>query len=236
VRHAAVRRASNQELVVLDVGCGNGYTLLQLALELPHCRFVGIEYNEKLRNLAGEQVRGCSNVDIKAGDVRLRDPEFAKADVVICQRVLINLMSYRDQRQALDNIVSMAKSNGHLIFVEAFASALDWLNVARKEFRLPPLKQAHHNLYLPDNFYEHSDLLGETLPGLTVQQNLLSTHYYVSRVLHAAITHYSGQTDFRNSHFVQFMSAALPDGIGNYAPLQVHCFRKRAADTAKQHS
>jgi hypothetical protein len=32
----------------------------------------------------------------------------------------------------------------------------------------------------------------------------------------------------RNSHFVRFFSAALPDGIGDYSPLRIHTFEKAA--------
>lgn len=214
----------NVPLSVADVGCGNGYTLAEIAEHYPGASLAGFEFNAALRAIAERRFTGGS-ATVMAGDIR--DAQFAggrKFDVVICQRVLINLLDPRDQKTALDNIISATAPDGRLIFIEAFTSGLSRLNAARAEFGLPPIPQAEHNLYLNDDFFDDAPLMPFRDPYWEVSPNELSTHYYVSRVLHPAL---SGNRPFvRNSEFVRFFSQALPDAIGDYTQLRILAFTR----------
>jgi SAM-dependent methyltransferase len=227
----AERAGGDAELSVLDVGCGNGYTIKQLAIDMPQYAYIGVEHNDKLRDLAIVQNNTSENVRIIPGDIRQRqsiDIPDCSVDTLLCQRVLINIMSDADSADALHNIISLVKPGGYLLFIEAFLSGLNNLNNARSEFSLASIPPAYHNKYLSDNFFSHPELTQCHLPNFSLAPNTLSTHYYVSRVLHAVLLQQQGDKNFkRNSHFVHFLSSALPDGIGNYAPLQFRIFRKR---------
>jgi SAM-dependent methyltransferase len=214
-------------LSVLDVGCGNGYTLHRLLAALPGHRYLGVEHNAKLRGIA------AGRATVIPGDLRdLATIELApaSADVVICQRVIINIMDLADQRRALENVVALAKPGAGLLFIEVFASALAHLNEARAEFEFEPIPPAVHNLPLPDDFFTHPALAPFPSP-YGHAENELSTHYFVSRVLHPAMLKATSSPHefIRNSHFVRFFSAALPDGIGDYSPLRIKVFSKRPA-------
>lgn len=224
------RHAAAAQLAILDVGCGNGYTLARVAEAFPRARCIGLEPNAKLRSLAKQQTRNLKHVKILNGD--LRDiSAFAVApvsvDILISQRVLINILDAADQRRALENCISLVKTGGVLLFLESTVRGLTGLNDARAEFELEPIKPAFHNLYLPDGFFNQPALRELTATGLP-PRNFLSTHYYVSRVLHDVMLRAAKLNGrfHRNSRFVQFLSAALADGVGDYAPLQLHCFRK----------
>jgi SAM-dependent methyltransferase len=222
---------NGKDLIILDAGCGNGYTLKCLAGDLTSYSYIGVEYNDKLRDLALQQVTGMANVRVLSGDLRKRETINIKnesVDILLCQRVLINLLSDHDTKIALNNIVSLVKPNGRLLFIESFTSGLANLNNARMEFGLEPISPAYHNKYLDDDFFSHPDLQPCPMPYFNIPRNILSTHYYVSRVLHAALLQQLQQSDWkRNTHFVKFLSAALPDGVGDYAPLQFHFFSKK---------
>ncbi len=150
--------------------------------------------------------------------------------------MLINPLDGRDQARALAHLLRLVKDGGALLFIEAFQSGLDQLNEARGEFDLPAIPPAHHNLYLPDDFFERDALIPYRSEGWTVPANALSTHYYVSRVLYPLLL---GERPLkRNAHFVKVLSRALPPDIGNYSQLRILAFRKAGpseAELARRH-
>ncbi len=228
-RKAGVAR---RRATILDVGCGNGYTLEMLFKNYPDQQYVGIEKSDELRALACRRFAGNDKVRIMQGDAR--DHDFAKgilADMVVCQRVLINLLNPDDQKLALNNIIDAAlpprdgwQSGGVLLFIECFASNLAKLNVARSEFDLPPIPPAYHNLFLPDDFFTAPGLRPLETTDPLPSPNFLSTHYFVSRVFFPFASR--GKAFKRNSEFVEFFSAALKQDVGDYSPLRLHVFER----------
>ncbi len=218
---------SGRKIRIADIGCGNGYTLKCLADGVRGIHLTGIEKSEELRKLTlARFAESDGDVEILAGDVR--DPgvgEGRQFDLVICQRVLINLLDLSDQRTALANIVGTVKPGGGLLFLESFEAPLARLNAARAEFDLPAIEPAHHNLYLPEDFFLRDDLELFEGQGSTIPANFLSTHYFVTRVLHPLVL---GDRPFKkNSEFVSFFSDALAPATGDYAPLRLCTFRKK---------
>jgi len=210
---------------IIDVGCGNGYTLEVLAAAFPGNTFVGVEKSDNLRELAKTRFEQRKDVVILEGDIR--DAGFARehrADILLCQRVLINLLDIEDQRLALNNIIEIV-AEGALLFIECFDSALAKLNEARGEFDLPSIGPAHHNLYLQDDFFDIPQLQPFERVADIPPANFLSTHYYVTRVLHPYMT--ENKPFKRNSEFVQFFSHALKQHVGDYSPLKLCVFEKR---------
>ena len=225
------REGSSERAIIMDAGCGNGYTLEVLSHKYPGHNYVGIEKSDELRSLVSSRFEGNNNVKILEGDIRERD--FAKgirADILICQRVLINLLEIEDQKHALNNIVntvnspSVWRSGGTLLFSESFIGPLKRLNDARSEFDLPPIPPADHNLYLPDDFFEMPQLKPLKTDGLLTPPNFLSTHYYVTRVLHPIFT--KNKPVKRNSEFTRFFSHALKQNAGDYSPLKLFMYKK----------
>jgi SAM-dependent methyltransferase len=218
-------------LTIMDVGCGNGYTLEVLSQLYPASSFIGIEKSQELRALAISRFEGIGNVSIIEGDIR--EKGFSKgqvADILICQRVLINLLSVEDQRRGLENILEVVREPGQgnvrgvLLFIEAFSSSLETLNIARDEFDLPAMMPAHHNLYLEDNFFEDPGLTPYPSSDHLPPQNFLSTHYFVTRVLHPIFT--KDKPFKRNSEFVKFFTQALRENVGDYSPLRLMLFER----------
>lgn len=210
---------------VLEVGCGNAFTLGVLSRKFPELSFTGLEYSDELRDLALTRVEQeqLQNVTIVPGDIR--DPGFAGKDpfdLLICQRVLINLLDPNDQKSALENLRDSVRPGGGLIFIEAFQSGLDRVNAARAEFDLSAIPPAHHNLYLGDDFFDLDGLQPYTSDTLDMPRNIFSTHYFVSRVFFPTML---GERPFkRNSAFVEFFSSALKPAIGDYTQLMPLAF------------
>lgn len=221
----AFKKIKQEELSVLDVGCGNGYTLSVLKNEFPNFVFCGIEKNDDLRKIANQRLNS-SGVQVHAGDILdVSKSVIGTWDVVICQRVLINLLEVNDQINALHNIETLVKDDGILILIEGMNGPLNNLNEARAEFGLQKIAPSFHNLYLDSNMLPSGKdgFVPFHEEGMPVN-NFLSTHYYVSRVLHDVALH--GRDFSYNSPFVKFFSEAISVVIGDYSPVKFYAFRK----------
>jgi hypothetical protein len=133
----------------------------------------------------------------------------------------------------LSELARVTKLGGYLLTIEAFEEPLARLNEARQEFDLPLLEPAYHNLYISKDFFAAEASLTPATgpmiePGLPqdfLPNNFLSSHYFVSRVLHPLALG-PNRPFIRNSHFVRFMTAALDRPAGDYAPIKAHAFKK----------
>lgn len=215
---------SEESIVVADFGCGNGCTLEALSRLNGRPKFIGFEYSPDLRRIAEKRFVG-KKIEVRPVDIREANTVGEEiADIVICQRVLINLLDSADQTKARDNIVRGTTRGGHLLFLECFKSGLEKLNAARAEFGLSPLPPAHHNLYLDDNYFDCTDLSPWSGPAGVIHENFLSTHYFVTRVLHPLLL---GNRPFqRNSPFTSFFSQALNQNIGDFSPIRACVFNR----------
>jgi SAM-dependent methyltransferase len=227
---ALARQKAAKTPVLFDIGCGNGYTLSVLAGRKTPAALHGFEYSPDLRKIASERDFGSPDaVAIHPADIR--DPQWSggeKADIAYTQRVVINLMSVTDQVNAMNNIIASVNTGGYVLFIEAFDAALANLNAARGEFGFPDIPPAHHNLLLADDFFKQFKQLKPLSPASGgVHQNFLSTHYFAARVLHPLALR---DMPFRhNSLFVQFMSGALAQNVGDFSPIRAYAFQKTSA-------
>ncbi|MGD9787022.1 MAG: class I SAM-dependent methyltransferase [Sulfuricellaceae bacterium] len=226
-----IQQKGQQDVVIVDVGCGNGFTLQALSEHYPGHKYVGVEKTESLRQLAEARCAENPDIEIISGDIR--DENFLGGrvvDILICQRVIINLLDEKDQQTALNNIVQCVASptahgrQGFLLFIEAFQTPLKNINMAREEFDLDPMPPAHHNLYLRDDFFSRKDIGPLSSRDSLPPPNFLSTHYFVTRVLHPI--HTVGKAVKRNSEFVRFFSEALHPYAGDYSPLKLFMFER----------
>ena len=214
-------------ITVFDVGCGNGYTLSIIHQQFPELKLIGIEKNRELRHIAQERFCGVDNISIVEGDV-LEDMSnrIGTADIVYCQRVVINLLDRNDQEIAYKNIGRLVRDKGLFFCIECMKAPLDNLNQARNEYGLQPIKASFHNLYMDEAVFSNlGNFVKWEKDGLT-DKNFLSTHYYVNRVLYDLSL--QGKEFKMNSHFVSFFTNAFAPNIGEYSPIQYFCFMKKA--------
>lgn len=220
------KEKNKKKLTIVDIGCGNGYTIFTLSNLFPNEKYVGIEKNDDLRDIAKNR-EYSADVNILQGDVRFIDESLlGTADIVISQRMIINLLDEADQISALENIGKIVKKAGMIILIECMQEALNTLNNARKEFDLQEIKPSFHNLYLRECMLNKlgSDIyrIDDGVPA----SNFLSTHYYVSRVLHDVAL--NGKPFTRNSNFVAFFDELLGErNIGDYSPIKFYAFEKK---------
>ena len=215
--------ASNGAPKILEIGCGNGFLLLELSRAHPLVHFHGLEFTPELFNLALD--RKLENVEMRRGDCLKMGYESESFDAVISERVLINLLDSDDQQLAVSKIYKILKPGGTYVMVEAYAAQLGILNKARREFLLDEINPSHHNLYLDDSILDFMDNLGFHKNETEIKANALSTHFFISRVLHEVVR--KEGSPVRNTEFVRFFDMAFPQAIGDYSPIRFHSFKKQ---------
>jgi ubiquinone/menaquinone biosynthesis C-methylase UbiE len=215
---------------VLEIGCGNGYTLEQLANSFPATSFQGLDFSHDLLAFAAN--RNIKNATFSQGDVRKLDFDNESVDIIYTERCLINLLSWNDQQQALKEINRILKKGGFYFMVESFTDGFDNLNKARNELGMGNIPVAHHNLYFNKqsfkNFVEpYFNIVDPVSLGnadtTKLASNFLSSHYFTARVLHPLLT--KGDPNLKNTEFVKFFSFLPPSG--EYAPIQAFILQKK---------
>ena len=87
---------NSKKLNILDMGCGNGYTLSQIAKIKKHHLF-GMENNFSLYNISYNRLK--NDAQILHGDIRILKEKFIKKfDLIILQKVLINVLNNSHQK------------------------------------------------------------------------------------------------------------------------------------------
>jgi SAM-dependent methyltransferase len=209
----------NQNCTILDLGCGNGYLLEQIRLKYPKAQLFGVEFTPELCDLA--QSRHLNNCEIIHGSIKdssiVEKFTQQKFDIIITERVIINLLSWKQQRVALENISTWLNSGGHYLFSESFRDSLINLNRARSEFSLPQIEISKHNLYLTRRVERYLNRFNLFKTQTTLPETYLSTHFYMTRVVHFAIRPVGGRR--KDSRFADFFNQALPPGVGDYSPI-----------------
>jgi ubiquinone/menaquinone biosynthesis C-methylase UbiE len=215
---------------VLDLGCGNGYTLNIVARSHPQIDVFGLDLVDELISIS--KIIMLENCKVIQGDARKLCFQDNYFDVIYTQRCLINILDLEEQKLALREIHRTLKADGYYLMIECFSDGLTNYNAARKECGLDEIKEAYHNKYF------EKDLFMKAIEGLfsivdpkdidpnkgdcMFPSNFLSSHYFISRVLHALVT--KDVPFIRNSEFVKFFSFLPPQG--NYSPIQAYILRK----------
>jgi ubiquinone/menaquinone biosynthesis C-methylase UbiE len=214
---------------VLEIGCGNGYTLNILQPAFPKIKFTGLDFSEDLLEIARK--RNLSNVSFEQGDVRELKYEDESFDAIFTERCIINLLTWEEQQQGLQEMRRVLKKGGYILFIESFTEGYDTLNIARNEMGLDSIPMPHHNNYFDKSIFEPwisegFDIVDPADLGAgpyDVARNFMSSHYFAARVIHPLIT--KGDPFMKNTELVKFLSFMPPSGC--YSPIEAYILRKK---------
>lgn len=209
---------------ILDIGCGNGSTLIRLAKE-KSCSGVGLDYAERLVELARQRAREAgaeSNLKFSSGSVLNLMPELGRFDHIITQRCLINLETKAEQEQAFHSIVDRLSNVGLYYMIESFNDGNRALNTLRQNLGLEPMAAPWHNL-----FFEIPEVLAwEHSYPVTVQEvaHFASTYYFLSRVVYAKLASKQNE-ELRYDSEINRLSLDLPP-MGEFGATKLIVWRK----------
>ena len=215
---------------ILEIGCGNGVLLAEME-KWGYTNVEGMDYVEEFVELANS--RGLS-YPVKKGDIKSLNYLDNSFDIILSERVIINLMDENDQRQAFDELSRILKPGGFLVCFEGFKTPLKNLNQARKEFDLVEIPMAKQNLWFCDKFFD--EIVDKYFKIINTDESdfpssrILSNHYFMTRVFHAVMESASNlkEEGKRNTLFSVFFSqlACQSPPIGDFSPVKFYLLEK----------
>jgi 2-polyprenyl-3-methyl-5-hydroxy-6-metoxy-1,4-benzoquinol methylase len=137
VRRAALSAIHNVKGNILDVGCGDGLFLIQLAKQNPGAHIWAVDINAEFIRQARERVNRerITTVHFSQQDAVNMAFEPGMFDAVVCTNVFMTMDSIATVRKALTSM-SMVTKNGAMVFFD-YRNALNPL--LRLKYKLAPL-------------------------------------------------------------------------------------------------
>lgn len=137
--------------IVLDVGCGNGFSTSIYAKKC--LTVVGIDYSRNMIDSANKAHKQ-KNLSFELGNVLSLNYKKGSFSVIVSTRCLINLPNWNDQKRAIHNLHKMLDKGGRLILTEGIKQGRDNLNKLRVKIGLSSMPNVWHNLdFDKDKFF-----------------------------------------------------------------------------------
>lgn len=225
---------------VADIGCGNGDATIQYASRVK--LITGFERSNTLRAIATASgaKSGAKNLSFQSGDILQLAEQDGQFDVIITQRMLINLASWEEQQVALLNIHRMLKPGGRAILVENTNDAAQALNDMRTKVGLAGIPQHWHN-----RFFDYDELMAFFKGRFQVLKFYdFGLYYFLSRVYVQMFAPFVGcgkdavkDPIFENSDRAarilheQFSGQIEFKGCRALGPIQVFVLRREGSNT-----
>ncbi len=208
---------------VLDIGCGNGDSLIALA-QHKNCTGVGVDFSPEMVKLAQAQASKLnlgSKLRFEVSSALALPADLGTFDCAYSQRCLINLDSADEQHKAFLGIMEHVRKGGFYLMVESFIDGLDRTNALRTIFNLEEMKPPWHNL-----FFKDSDVQRWATSAFQLKQvvPLSSTYHFLSRVVYAAVAQKTGE-QLRYDSDINMLSLQLPV-IGDFGPVRAYRWGK----------
>ena len=209
---------------ILDVGCGNGSTLIRLVKE-NGCTGVGMDYADKLIDLARDAAKQNGvqgKLRFMKGNVMQLGDDVGQFQHIMTQRCLINLETEEEQERAFASILQLLKPGGYYYMIEAFNDGNRSLNTLRDIFHLEPMTSPWHN-----RFFELKDVLDweKSYPvAIREVSHFASTYYFLSRVVYAKLASDRGE-ELRYDSDINQISMQLPP-IGEFGATKLIVWQK----------
>jgi len=210
---------------VLDLGCGNGGTLVRLAQE-KGCRCVGIDFSPemaKVATIAVEEAGVQDSVEIHNFSVPPVPDQFGTFDVVISERCLINLATAEEQKKAVQGVADVLNTGGKYLMVECSQQGADRTNTVRQSIGLYPIDAPWHNLFFDE--YEVEKWQSENF-RIEDFQHISSTYNFLSRVVYAKLAEQRGE-ELEYDSDINVLSTTLPPMVGDFGPVKAWVWRKK---------
>ena len=210
-------------MTVLDFGCGNGITAIEMSRR-HQVQVLGIDYAAEMvanaQQLAsGQTLKG--SVQFRVGDLTRLGEINERFDLIYTERTLINLQDWATQKAAIEGICQLLKSGGLFAMCENSQDGLDEINRFRRCIGLPAVTPPWHNRYLRDAELAELAIAGVRSEGCVYYS---STYYFLSRVVNAWLAEQEGKEPDYDAPINQ-LALRLPP-LGNFGQGRIWLWRR----------
>ena len=212
---------------VLDAGCGNGMTALELTRRYD-VEITAIDSSEKMiaaavSCAAGRTLKG--SVLFRCADL-LSIADLGPFDLIYTERVLINICDTTERATAMVRLCNLLAPGGLYVMCENSQEGLDRLNRLRDGIGLSEIVPPWHNHYLDQS---DIDAFERATEGVAVylwgeDNDYSSTYYFLSRIVNAAMAAEEGREPEYDS-FVNRLALKLP-AMGNLGQGRIWLWRR----------
>lgn len=211
----------------IDLGCGDGYSTLSVADKIEGLSFLGIDYSENMINSAQQRLNAIPElqhrVKFVVGDATKIGKMCAgqKFDLIISDRMLINLGSVDIQFDTIAQIGDLLRSGGYYLAIENFFDGQELMNEARRKMGLSEIPIRWHNRFFRrEEFVQCVERHFELLEF----KEFASSYYFATRVIYARMCQILGEEPDYN-HPIHQLAGDLP-WIGEFSPIKLAVLRK----------
>ena len=209
---------------VLDAGCANGYTTLQLARS-KRIRIIGVDYAQSMIDYANLNLGRAGllegSASFRVGNFLNLDFPDNSFDKVITKRCMINLGSAEHQKKALLEAWRVLKPGGLFLISEVSNQSSDNLNRLRHRLGLEIMTPLWHNCYL-----DEVELFKFAAPyfKLAKVKRFSSSYYALTWAIYPFFVR-NGQRNYRS--WFHRLSAHIPQ-VGDWGLQKLYVLQKRA--------
>lgn len=217
---------------VLEVGCGNGQNLVELAKRFPRLSFYGVDYLPEMVEAAEKNAQKANTLHqmgFYVGDVLNLDKvsEVDQTfDVIISDRLIINLNTVERQREGIQILASRVCRGGHLLLIENSITMRNEQNRLRELLGLPARPPAPFNRFVSEK--EIKSHLDSADMELVEIEDFMSLHDLLLYVLIPAMN--GGTVDYEHP-LVKIATELLlktnPDMFGSWGQNRLFVCRRR---------
>jgi precorrin-6B methylase 2 len=169
----------DSSLDIADFGCGGGESTVKYAAKARSC--LALEQSQNLRQRAAERFANAElqNIELVKGSVADLTNYVGKFHLAVTQRVVINFMTWEEQKQIIENVRASLRVGGRYIMIENTFEGFEAMNRIRRAVGLNnvPLHDWH-------NYFLHHDKLMAFLDGKFVVErtHTFNLYYLLTRV------------------------------------------------------
>ncbi len=169
----------------LDIGCGVGFATRKYSIYVNN--IIGADYSEEFINNANSCIK-ASNIKFQVEDVTDLSFPDESFDLIVGERILINLPTLEKQHQSIDEIIRVLKVGGTYIAVEVTEEGHMHVNRFRRMFGLDNLERYWHNLYIDEIEFIKYLNTKHSISNHNIQTRSFGLYHFLSKVINPLLS------------------------------------------------